>query len=140
MKWGPILLIDDDADDVDIIEQAINDIGYDNKLVWLKDCGEAWDYLQSTPEQPFIILCDMNLPKQSGLEFKKELDADPKLRRKSIPFVFYSTSVDRATVNRAYLEITVQGFFMKEDSYSSVKRSIKTILDYWVLSKHPNTM
>lgn len=140
MKWGPILIIDDDADDMEIIEQAIRELGYENKMVWLKDSVAAWDYLAATPEQPFIIFCDMNLPKQSGIEFKKQIDSDERLRKKSIPFLFYSTSVTKEIINEAYMELTVQGFFQKEDNYAGVKRSLKTILDYWKLSKHPNTM
>lgn len=139
MKWGPILLIDDDADDIDIMEQAIVEIGFENKLIWLKNTQQAWDYLQTTQEQPFIIFCDINLPKQNGIEFKKDIDSDPHLRRKSIPFVFYSTSISRDLINRAYLELTVQGFFQKPDNYTRVKQALKTILDYWMLSKHPNT-
>jgi CheY-like chemotaxis protein len=99
----------------------------------------AWDYLRDTTDRPFIIFCDINLPGESGLQFKKEIDAHPSLKEKSIPFLFYSTSVDAKSVASAYKDFTVQGFFKKERSLQEIQNSMKVIFDYWRLSRHPNS-
>ena len=138
-KSGPIIVLEDDADDKSIFEEILQDLEITNKLIWFTKTAETLEYLKTTSEQPFIIFSDINLPVQNGIDFKKELDNDEQLRKKSIPFVFYSTSVDQKTVNDAYTKMTVQGFFKKGHSYDEMKANIKVIFDYWKTCKHPNT-
>ena len=138
-KSGPVIVLEDDADDKSIFEEILQDLEITNKLIWFTKTAETLEYLKTTSEQPFIIFSDINLPVQNGIDFKKELDTDEQLRKKSIPFVFYSTSVDQKTVNDAYTKMTVQGFFKKGNSYDEMKTDIKVIFDYWKTCKHPNT-
>jgi len=140
MKWGPIIIIDDDPEDRAIFESALEELTIGNKRLWFKNCKDAFDYLRKNDEQPFIIFCDINIPELAGIEFKRQIDKDPFLRKKSIPFIFYSTSVDQATVNEAYTEMTVQGFFRKKNRYDEIKKDIKLILEYWQECRHPNAL
>jgi DNA-binding NtrC family response regulator len=140
MRSGPIIVVEDDIDDKEIFEAAVGELQFTNKIIWFNNCDEAWDYLKTTTDSPFIIFSDVNLPRQSGLEFKKQVDEDPELRKKSIPFVFYSTSVNQDTVNEAYMKMTVQGFFQKGNRFEEMKQTVKTILDYWRICRHPNTI
>lgn len=131
-------MVDDDADDKELMEHILNSLEVPNKLIWF-DCSlDAWDYLCNTSDNPFLILSDINLPKQTGLEFKRRIDADPYLRRKSIPFIFYSTSASQPEVNQAYTEMTVQGYFLKKSSYEDLRKDISIIIDYWKACRHPN--
>jgi CheY-like chemotaxis protein len=139
MKQGPIIIVEDDADDKEILSDILKELGIHNKLVWFTESYEAFNYLKATPEQPFIIMSDVNLPGENGIEFKKRIDADPQLREKSIPFVFYSTAVNQKSVNDAYTKMTVQGFFQKSSSYEEAKNIVKLIMDYWKICRHPNT-
>ena len=139
MKSGPIILIEDDIDDKELLESIFRELKVLNKLVCFSKAEGAFGYLKSTSEQPFIIFCDVNLPIEDGISFKKRVDADPYLREKSIPFVFYSTSVDQQTVNEAYTKMTVQGFFQKGSTYEEIKKTVKLIVDYWMLCRHPNS-
>jgi CheY-like chemotaxis protein len=138
-KSGPIVIIEDDIDDKDFFIEILNELAVPNKTVWFTRTEDAFQYLKSTAEQPFLIFSDVNLPKQNGIEFKRQLDGDAELRKKSIPFVFYSTSVAQKIVNEAYTKMTVQGFFQKANSYDEIKNNIKLIIDYWTACKHPNT-
>lgn len=137
-KKGPILIIEDDKEDKEILEDVLRDLGVKNQLVWLENTQEAYDYLQQADEAMFIIFCDINLPGKNGLELKEKIDARPELRKKSIPFIFYSTSASQKDVNDAYSKMTIQGFFQKRNDYGDMKKDIKLILDYWTLCKHPN--
>ena len=139
MKHGPIILIEDDADDKDVFQDILKDLKVFNPVVWFKSCDEAFSYLKATAEQPFIIFCDVNLPGLSGIECKRQIDDDKELRKKSIPFVFCSTSVDQKTVDEAYTKMTVQGYFQKKNTYTELKETIKLIVAYWEECKHPNT-
>jgi CheY-like chemotaxis protein len=132
-------MIEDDDDDKEIIVQVLNDLKVPNLVHWFISSSEAFKYLKETPEKPFLILCDVNLPGLSGIEFKKEIDSDPQLRKKSIPFVFYSTSIAQSAVDEAYIQMTVQGFFQKGDHYEEIKKTIDLIVSYWKVCRHPNS-
>jgi CheY-like chemotaxis protein len=136
---GPIVMIEDDPDDQDTILIVFQQLKIKNKVLFFESTSLAWKYLRDSMDQPFIIFCDVRLPGESGLEFKKKIDAHPPLKEKSIPFVFYSTSIDAETVATAYKDITVQGFFKKEKGLQDMQNSMKVIFDYWKLSRHPNS-
>jgi len=135
----PIIIIEDDLDDQDMFRELIVEMGIPNPLIFFDNAIDAMEYLL-TDGQPFLILCDVNLPMQTGIEFKKLVDDHPELRRKSIPFVFCTTSIDPGAIRRAYLDMTVQGYFKKGESMEEMRRSLKVIFEYWLLSVHPNSM
>ena len=135
---GPIVIVEDDADDEAIFNDILKELKMPNKVVWFGNSREAFDYLKKTHEQPFIIFSDVNLPGENGIEFKRRIDNDKQLREKSIPFVFYSTSVHPKMVTEAYTNMTVQGFFKKGNSYREIKDDIQIIFGYWQVCRHPN--
>lgn len=139
MKSGPIVLIDDDIDDQEVFTDIVKELGLVNALLCFDNCEDAFHYLVKTTDQPFVIFCDVNLPGMKGTEFKRQIDADPGLRRKSIPFIFHSTAINQEVVNEAYTEMTVQGFFQKKNSYDEIRENIRLIVAYWKECHHPNT-
>lgn len=138
-KAGEIIVVEDDADDRGFFETVVRELNINNELVWFDNTDEAYKYLMETTKSIFMIFSDVNLPGKNGLEFKLKIDTTPKLRKKSIPFVFYSTQVNQRDVNDAFINMTVQGFFKKGSDHEESKTLLKTIFDYWRLSKHPNT-
>src|SRR4030095_12325078 len=139
-KPGPIIIIEDDADDKELLEEILRELGLSNRIIWMENVEKAFKYLAGATEQPFLILSDVNLPGRNGIEFKAEIDKDPELRKKSIPFVFFSTATDQKSVNEAYTKMTVQGYFQKRGSFEEMKKVIKIIIDYWEVCKHPNSL
>ncbi len=138
MTNDPIILIEDDHDDALTIREALKDLNVGNKLIYFPNTLLARQYLRETTDRPFLIICDINMPFQNGLDFKKEIDDDPELKKKCIPFIFYSTSARAEDVNQAFLHMTIQGFFKKGNSYSQILDDITAIIEYWKKSKHPN--
>ena len=139
-KTGPIIMIEDDQDDIELLEKILHELRIKNELLAFTNTAQAFTFLKESEIQPFIIFCDINLPIQNGLDFKKQIDNDPELRNKSIPFIFYSTSADQPSIDRAYKEMTVQGFFEKGVSYEEIKDDISSIMNYWKRCKHPNAI
>jgi CheY-like chemotaxis protein len=136
-RAGPILIIEDDQDDQEILQEAFTELGVRNKLLFFDKTKHAFDFLKTTSEKPFLILSDVNLPQQTGVEFKREVDSDPQLRKKSIPFVFFSTSIEKHAVDTAYKELTIQGFFQKSNNYQELKNVLSLIVEYWKVCQHP---
>lgn len=137
-KPGPIVLLEDDVDDQEIIQEILTSLGVKNTVVVFSNGVEALAYLRLTTEQPFIILCDVNLPKMNGLEFREEINNDEQLKRKSIPFIFFSTNANRTTVQKAF-ELTVQGYFTKSPTLQELEDTLAMIINYWTYCKHPNS-
>ena len=136
-RSGPIIIIEDDPDDQEVVKDACNDLQIPNKLKFFSSATQALNYLLSTKEQPFIIISDVNLPGMDGKELRLKINNNDYLRKKSIPFVFFTTSGNKETVQSAY-EMMVQGYFVKPDNYVQTKNLLKMIYDYWAVCLHPN--
>jgi CheY-like chemotaxis protein len=137
VKKGPIILIDDDKDEGEILEDVFARYSIPNPLLCFYTGKEALDYLRTTTDKPFLILCDISMPEMNGIEVRKKIHEDEYLRRKSIPFVFYTTSASEQAINAAY-EMNVQGFFQKEHDAAQIERLIRSIHEYWTWCRHPN--
>jgi len=136
MKSGPILLTDDDADDRFLVESVCQSLHYKNAIVHFEHGEQLLEYLLVTTEKPFLILCDINMPVMNGLEVRKRIDEDEFLRRKSIPFIFFSTNAVKREVEQAF-ELTVQGYFEKGNSLQELTDRLRIILEYWTMCHHP---
>lgn len=137
MTNGPIVIIDDDPDDQGIYAEAIKAIGIPNEIRAFQSGPQFLEYLNTTEEQPFIILSDINMPGMSGLELKKYIQEDPYLATKGIPFVFISTNATRVSVRHAHA-LSVQGYFQKPFSMEGIKDMLRILFGYWELCKHIN--
>ncbi len=137
MKPGPILLIEDDVDDQEFIIGALQTLGIQNEVLTFDSGKKALDFLRIATQQPFMIISDVNLPVMNGLQLKYEIQKDEYLRSKSIPFIFLSTSADPKAVKEAF-DLSVQGFFVKENTYQGILQQLKQIIDYWKSCRHPN--
>ncbi|MFP5438985.1 MAG: response regulator [Bacteroidia bacterium] len=137
-KTGAVVIIEDDMDDRIFLSRVFEDIGIENEIIWFGEGIEAFEFLSATNRNIFIIFSDVKLPAESGLELKQKIDANPRLRKKSIPFVFYSTSANQRDIDEAYTEMTIQGFFQKVGDYEETKKLMRTVFDYWSICKHPN--
>lgn len=134
---GSIIIVDNDSDDQEIIRLALHSLDVKHELLFFDTCQETLDYLLVSPGQPFLILCDINLPEMSGLQFRELINQDDRLRRKSIPFIFLSTSNNSKEIQQAY-DLTVQGYFKKPASFEELAEDLKLIIAYWTRCKHPN--
>ena len=135
---GPIVLIEDDTDDALTMQEALKELKIDHKLIYFPNTVLAHKYLEETQDQPFLIICDINMPFQNGLDFKRNIDDHPELKKKCIPFIFYSTSATPEDVSKAFLHMSIQGFFKKANSFAEILSDITAIIEYWKKSKHPN--
>src|SRR5581483_4673613 len=124
---GPVILVEDDEDDENLFRETLHDLGIENKFIHFNNCIDAYSYLKNATENPLIIISDINLPKKNGIEFKKQIDKDPELRSKSIPFIFLTTPTHQKWIDTAYKEMTVQGFFHKTSKVQEFKRIMKII-------------
>jgi CheY-like chemotaxis protein len=136
-KSGPIIIIEDDADDQELLTDIFKKLNYPNKVLFFFDGQEALDYIDKSSDSPFLILSDINMPKLSGFALREKLKTDAKLNIKCIPYLFFSTAVNQKSVIEAY-SLSVQGFFVKQNSMLELEKTIFVIMEYWRRCAAPN--
>ena len=136
MNINPIIIVDDDADDRDFLQDAFKELNYHNELIFFKDGETVLKFLDTEKLVTFLILFDVNLPNMDGFELKDHLLHHDSTRYTSIPFVFWSTTISNAQVQKAY-DLGVNGIFLKENSFDGLKTVLGDIMNYWGKSKVP---
>src|ERR1700722_17542273 len=83
-----VLLIEDDARDVDLTLNAFTHAGMTNRVLVVRDGAAALDFVfcrrqyanRRIEQNPQVILLDLNLPKVHGLEVLRRIKADERTR------------------------------------------------------------
>jgi CheY-like chemotaxis protein len=135
-KRGPIVIIEDDTDDQEILSDIFKELDYNNKLIFFADSVQALEYLTDTDIEPFLVLSDINMPKLNGMELREKIHNNEDLRLKSIPYLFFSTSAEQKHVIDAYSR-SIQGFFVKPNNIDKLKNVIVKIVEYWQECESP---
>jgi DNA-binding NtrC family response regulator len=136
-KTGPIVVIEDDADDQEILVEIFTNLDYKNPVIYFSDSEEALQFLIDTKIKPFLILSDINMPKLSGFELRQKVHTNDDLNLKCIPYLFFTTTSAQKAVVDAYSQ-SVQGFFVKANSIDKLESTIKKIVEYWQECEAPN--
>lgn len=137
-KQGPIIIIEDDNDDQEILAEVFYDLNYKNKILFFSDGEAALNHINHCTDLPFLILSDINIPKLDGFALREKLKTDAKLSNKCIPYFFFSTAINQKHVIDAYSQ-SVQGFFVKQSSMAELKKTISVIIEYnWRRCAAPN--
>ncbi len=129
-RQGPIVIIEDDEDDQYLLNKTFEELAYPNEIIYFEDGEKALEYLSTSHVELFIIISDVSMPRLSGSELREKIHNNEDLRLKCIPHVFFSTTDEQTRIVHAYSK-SIQGFFIKPDSTSGLKETIRKIVDYW---------
>jgi len=131
----PLLLVEDNPDDVMIPQRALRDLGLAEKMVHAPDAEHALAHLRcATNEKPALILLDLNMPGMSGAEFLRTIKSDAALA--TVPVVVLTTSPDRRDVLQSF-DLYAAGYIVKPFDYAGAVEALRIIEDYWSLSYLP---
>lgn len=139
-KMVHILLVEDDDVDVMNVKRAFKKNNITNPLFVASNGIEALEMLRadgrarSVPANRRLVLLDLNMPKMGGIEFLRELRADPEL--KPTPVVVLTTSNEERDRVEAY-NLNVAGYILKPVTLSSFMETMATLNRYWTLSEFP---
>lgn len=136
-RSGPIIVIDDDVEDQQILDEIFKNLQVPNEIIFFTEGARALEYLSTTEDQPFLILSDINMPCVDGFEVRSRIYNNANLKLKYIPYLFFTTSVDKKAVVNAY-NMGVQGFFVKPTTMAEMQQSLKKIIDYWQVCYAPS--
>lgn len=83
-------MIDDDADEIEILNEAVEMAGSDSTCDWAEGAEKAYGVL--LVRRPDLIFLDYNMPGPNGLVCLEEIKRKKELRH--IPVIMYSTCID----------------------------------------------
>lgn len=129
-KHEPVIIIEDDQDDKEMLEEVFKKLGYKNELLFFSDGEKALHFLNTSDCIPFIILSDINMPRLDGFALRDKIRMDAQLQIKCIPYLFFSTASSQKAVVDAY-SLSVQGFFIKQNSMAELEKTVTVIMEYW---------
>lgn len=135
-KAGPIIIIDDDMDDQDLLRELFAELDLKNEVQIFPEGEAALKYLSDPAIRPFIIISDIKMPKMDGFELRKQL-AERSENSKTAPFLFFTTGSTSQTLTNAYTN-SVQGIFQKPVRYNEWKETISSIVKYWTTCMSPS--
>ena len=135
-KMLNILLVEDDEVDVMNVRRAFKKNNICNPL-WV--AGNGLDGLEmlrtgDMPRERRLVLLDLNMPRMNGIEFLRELRADPELR--AVPVVVLTTSDDERDRVEAY-NLNVAGYILKPVTLMNFVEAMATLNKYWALVELP---
>ncbi len=130
----PILLVEDNEDDIMITKRALEKGQVKNNLYVTRDGEEALDFLRRRGRyrdapRPGFVLLDLKMPKLDGFEVLSEIKKDRDL--KSIPVVVLTTSGRDEDVEQSYA-LGCNNYIVKPVSFEKFIKTVIEIKEYWL--------
>ena len=137
-KEVEILLVEDNADDVELTLHALRKENMANQIHVVRDGEEALAFLFD-PQKPNhahlkLVLLDLKLPKVDGMEVLKAVKSDPRTRR--IPVVVMTSSREESDLVRSY-DLGVNSYLQKPVDFDQFRDVVKRMGFYWLLINQP---
>ncbi len=138
----PILLVEDNPDDIELTLRAFRKRRILNPVVVLRDGQEALEYLFGTGRYadrepsgvPMVILLDLKLPRVDGLEVLRRIRADERTRMQ--PVVMLTSSVEEEDLIASY-RLGVNSYIRKPVDFEQFVEVVGQIGLYWLLLNEP---
>jgi CheY-like chemotaxis protein len=137
-----ILIVEDEADDAELIEYAFEKAGVANPRVVLADGDRAAAYIEGTPEYsdrtrfpiPGLILLDLKLPRRSGFQVLELIRGDGPTQH--VPVVVLTSSDNHQDVERAYA-LGANSYLVKPVTRDALLEMVRTLHAYWIKLNRP---
>jgi CheY-like chemotaxis protein len=137
----PILLVEDNPDDIELTLIALEKSRLANPVVSVRDGAEALEFLRregpyaDRPEEnPAVILLDKKLPKVDGHEVLRAVRGDELLRR--IPVVMLTSSREERDLLRSY-DLGVNAYVVKPVEFDDFMAAINDLGVFWAVLNEP---
>ena len=134
---SPILLVEDNVDDVLLIKRAFEQARIEIPVFVVADGEEAIAYLSGRGKfadrekhpVPGLVLLDLKLPQIPGLQVLAWLRKQPALGRMLV--IVLTSSQESIDINRAY-DLGANSYLVKPVSFQALTDLIKSVDRYWM--------
>jgi CheY-like chemotaxis protein len=135
---GAVLLVEDDANDVFLMQRAFKKAGIPNPIYVAGDGEDAVSYLaghgefadRSRHPMPLLVLLDLKLPRKNGIEVLEWIRKQHPLRR--LPVVVLTSSREPRDVDRAY-DAGANSYLVKPLGFESLLDLVHSLNAYWLV-------
>ena len=139
MTPPPILLVEDDPDDLELTHLALREAKVSNQLVVARDGVEALDLLfrdggNGEPLRPIVVLLDLKLPRVDGLQVLERIREDPRTR--DLPVVVLTSSDEEEDRHRSYA-LHVNSYVRKPVDFDRFQAAVRQLGFYWTVLNEP---
>ncbi|MBD0285711.1 MAG: response regulator [Flavisolibacter sp.] len=127
-----VLIVDDDADDREIIRDAFMSSSSHLEYIFLESGDALLDYLKANTQSalPSLIMLDLNMPGMDGREALKEIKENDAFQH--IPTVIFTTSSSPRDKQMAY-QLGANCFVTKPDTFNELVDVTGAISKLWLL-------
>jgi len=122
-----ILVADDDADDQELLAEALRETGYNFKLQTVEDGDELIEALENGV-RPSVVLLDLHMPRMHGLVALERIRSTPAFRR--LPIVIMTTSWSEEDIERSY-DLGAHSFIIKPVLFDELVGCVERLCAYW---------
>ncbi|HEY3862088.1 MAG TPA: response regulator [Verrucomicrobiae bacterium] len=137
-----ILLVDDSANDLLLLREAFEKIGFAPALAEVYNGEEAIAYLSGKGSfadrraHPFpsLVLLDLNMPRKNGFEVLAWVRAQTVIKR--VPIIILSASLREEDVEQAFA-LGVNAFLVKPTGFSDLVRMAVILRDWLGINQFP---
>ncbi len=134
MRPANVLLVEDNADDVELTLEALKDSRVRMAVDVVGDGLAAMAYLKGEGDYagrptPDLILLDLNLPRMDGREVLRAIRTDPALT--DIPVVVLTTSEDEEDILKAY-KLHANCYITKPVDFLQFTGIVRQIEGFWL--------
>ena len=128
-----ILLVEDSANDRELVLLALQDYNLANQVDIARDGREALAMLFDETREPFcgVVFLDLKLPFVDGLEVLAQIRAHPRLGL--TPVVIMTTSNQESDLIRAW-QLGVNAYVVKPLGFEAFARCIKEVGYFWTVT------
>jgi CheY-like chemotaxis protein len=137
----PILLAEDNPNDVELTLTALHSLNLVNEIVVVHDGAKAMAFLRRQNEfadrtnlRPAVVLLDLKMPKVDGLEALRQIRADPEL--KTLPVVILTSSREEADLVRGY-QLGANAYVVKPVDFDEFISAVSQLGVFWALVNEP---
>ena len=134
MTPPPILLVEDDPDDLELTRLALRETKVANALVVARDGVEALDLLLGGAVRPVVVFLDLKLPRVDGLQVLERIRADARTR--DIPVVVLTSSDEDEDRHRSYA-LHVNSYVRKPVDFDRFQAAVRQLGLYWTVLNQP---
>jgi two-component system response regulator len=142
LKQQPILLVEDNKDDVELTLMAFDQARITNPVIVAGDGVEALNYLfgegrhagRDTREQPVVVLLDLKLPRVGGLQVLERVRQDA--RTQYIPVVILTTSTEQDDMIAAG-DLHANSYVRKPVDFDTFVEAARQLGLYWTVLNEP---
>ena len=126
-----IVIVDDDADDREIIRDAFVSAIDEQEFVFIENGDRLLEYLdqQNETSVPSLIMLDLNMPGKDGRETLKELKTNSRYQH--IPTIVFSTSSSQRDKQTVY-DMGANCFITKPDTFNKLIELTGCIGKLWL--------